>query len=642
MARKYVTALHASSVLGFRYGLRQPGQLLHFRFATVEQDVPWQKIDTWLAEKLNVEVVDSSLVDPCLVEPYPLDGLVQVQGPMALNAAAWCWRVLLTARALLCIAGVPIFEPDRLLRLSADASDPHLYDAEVVVAQVDYVAEQWFSRAYEAACIIVTGLAAHLEDFSDPEALYRQLETQLIGPMWAANSSSHSNLALLRAADAAHIPWRHQGGGVYQLGWGKRLRRFQHSQLASDSWLGKQVAGHKYATAKRLRRAGLPTPHHLLVNTQDAAVQAAQSLAKNTGWPVVIKPANSVGGQGVTLNISTESGVRAAFMHAMQVSQQVLVEEQVAGCVHHVQVANGKMLYVLRRQPVAVKGDGQHTVAELVAIENSQRQRAMLWQRKPMLPLDTLAVACIQRAGFAVAHIPPVGIWVALREMPTNADGGRDDDMTDLIHPDNAALALRAAKILGLGLAGVDIISSDISIPWHINGAMINEVNNAPMLGIGTSSKAAMPTILLQLVDGNGRIPVEVFVGGGEALEQGRQRQQLLSRQGIACFLSNHMLTEDPNGIPWPIMGQGVSLRVGALLMDKQVEAIVLILQTDECLEHGLPVDSISRLEIVDDALVSNNGMLITQDRVSQLLTLLHQYMPEHQPLINRSQHGTI
>ncbi|MFT5720430.1 MAG: cyanophycin synthetase [Motiliproteus sp.] len=613
MAHKYVTALQASSMQGFRYGLRQPEQLLHLRFAITEQECPWLNIDSWLAARLNVKIV----------EPGPPKGWIQAPHPQAFNAAAWCWRVLLTAQALLGIGGVPIFEPGRVLRLSLDARDARLWHVEAAVVRVDYVAEHWFSRAYEAAAIIVTGLAARLDDFSDPEPLYRQLETHLIGPLWAANLSSHSNLALLRAADAAHIPWQHQGGGVYQLGWGKRLRRFQNSQLASDSWLGKQVAGHKYTSAQWLRRAGLPTPRHRLVNSQDAAVQAAQHL----GWPLVIKPANSVGGQGVTLNIRTESGVQAAFKHALQISRQVLVEKQVPGGIHHVQVANAKVVYVLRRHPVAIKGDGQRTVAELVARENSERQCLMLWQRKPPLPLDALAVACIQRAGFSVAQIPPPGLWVPLRELPTNADGGRDVDMTDRIHPDNEALALRAVKTLGLGLAAVDIISEDISIPWHLNGAIINEVNNAPMLGLGASSITAIPGILSQLVDGDGRIPIEIFVGGDNALAQGRQRQQELSAQGFACFLSNHRITEDPNGLCWPIIGQGVHPRVRALLMDKQVAAIVLILHSDECLEQGLPVDYISGLEVVDHALVSHNGMPITQERVSLLLRLLHQYL---------------
>ncbi|MFT6916219.1 MAG: cyanophycin synthetase [Motiliproteus sp.] len=611
MAHKYVTALQASSVPGFRYGLRQPEQLLHLSFTISEKDSPWSKIDTWLTAKLDVKIV----------EFCPPDGWAEVPYPRAFNAAAWCWRVLLTAQALLGLGGVPIFEPGRVLRLSADAKDPQLWHAEAAVAQVNYVAEHWFRRAYEAASIIVTGLVAHLEDFSDPEPLYRQLETQLIGPLWAANSSSHSNLALLRAADAAQIPWQHQGGGVYQFGWGKRLLRVQNSQLASDSWLGKQVAGHKYASAQRLKRAGLPTPRHRLVNSTDTALQAAQRL----GWPVVIKPADSVGGQGVTLNIRTESGVRDAFKQALQISRQVLVEKQVPGCVHHIQVASAKVPYVLRRQPVAVQGDGMHTLAELVAIENSERQRLMLWRRKPPLPLDALALSCLQGAGFTVEEIPPAGLWVPLREVPTNADGGRDEDITKLIHPDNEALALRAAKILGLGLAAVDMISTDISIPWHLNGAIINEVNNAPLLGLGASSIAAIPDILMQLIDDDGRIPIEVFIGGEKALAQGRQRQHALSRQGLACFLCNHRMTEDPNGASWSIIGQGVHPRIRALLMDKQVDAIVLILHTDECLEQGLPVDHISRLEVVDHSLVSHNGVPIKPDRVALLLRLLHQ-----------------
>lgn len=612
MARKYVTALHTPSVLGFRHGLRQPAQLLNLFCGELALNPPWSQIDIWLSKRLSVTITES----------YSM-GVLAEHPPKASEAVAWCWRVLLTARALLSIGGIPIFDPGRLLRLFPDRNNPNLWNVEVAVAQVDYVADEWFRRAYEAAAIIVSGLAAHFDDFSDPEPLYRQLEVQLIGPMWSANSSSHSNMALLQAAYAADIPWRHQGHGLYQLGWGTHLRRFQNSQLDSDSLLGKKISGHKYVTAQWLRRAGLPTAHHLLVNMQSEAAEAAQSL----GWPVVIKPASSVGGQGVTLNISTEAEVYTAFLHATKISPQVLVERQVEGCVHHVQVVNDKVLYVLRRSPVAVKGDGKHTVSELISFENTARQSVILWKRAPALTLDTVAIACIQRVGFSPLDIPPEGVWVPLRDIPTNIDGGRDDDMTSVIHPSNVVLALRAAKLLGLGLAGIDIISPDISIPWYINGAIINEVNNAPVLGLGPSSIAAMPSLLMQLVDSDGRIPVEVFVGDHNALLQGRQRQQALVSQGIECFLTNHEVTENPLGMLQPMTRTGAFFRTRALLMNNRVETIVLVLQTDEWLETGLPVDLISRLEVINDMLVSHNGMPIKSDDMSQLLIMLHQHL---------------
>lgn len=58
--------------------------------------------------------------------------------------------------------------------------------------------------------------------------------------------------------------------------------------------------------------------------------------------------------------------------------------------------------------------------------------------------------------------------------------GGTAIDRTDEVHPENAFLFERIAQIIGLDIAGVDIIAPDISTPLRENGGGIIEVNAAP------------------------------------------------------------------------------------------------------------------------------------------------------------------
>ena len=549
----HVTELTASEVLGYRHGLRQPAQRIGLQLGPLAAEVDWARVDGWLAQHLGVSPVDC----PALPGAAPLPaGTAQ--------AAPWFWRVLCTAAALLRWGGVPVFEPGRLLRIAPDPSIPQHWHGEAAIAQIDYFASQHTVQAFEAAALVVCGLAARPDDFSHPEPLCQQLEAKVIGPMWQGSTSTHSSLALLAAAYQAHIPWRHQGHGIYQLGWGAQQQRLQGSQWEGDSLIGQHVAQHKDVTAQWLRAAGLPVPEH------------------------------------------------------------------VAGDTHHVHVVQGRVQYVLRRHPVGVMGDGQSTVAELVTAENLRRQQPVLWQRPLPLPLDALARHCLAQAGWSAESRPAQGVWVPLRDIPTNADGGRDEDVTALLHPDNARIALAAVRRLGLTMAGVDILSPDIRQPWHVNGAVINEINHAPNLAHDPSARAALPAMLARWLPGQGRLPLEVFVGDHRALERARERQRTWHAQGVACFLSSHDRTEGPQGALLPLALSGAFFRARALLMDPQVAALVLVLQTDEWLSTGLPVDRISRLEVSAGLLRQHhNTQPAAPDATQALEALLRAHLAE-------------
>ena len=609
----HVTQLSAPELVSYHHGLRQPAQTIHLRLGPLVTAVNWSQVDDWLEKHLGVAV----LACPSLPAGVPCDNEALVPLP-------WFWRILLTAAALLRFGGVPVFEPGKVLKVARDSSTPQGWLAEAVIAQVDYIPSQHTVQAFDAAAIVVCGVAARPDDFAQAEPLFLQLEAKVVGPMWTDSRSSHSTMGLLEAAYTAHIPWRHQGNGIYQLGWGVEQQRLQGSQLDGDSPIGQHVAQNKSVTCQWLRDAGLPVPDHVLVNDAEAALRAVQEL----GGEAVVKPAVSVGGVGVTLQPHGDAAVRAAFLAASEVVGPVLVEQWVAGITHFVHVIGGRVQRVIRRNAVAVLGDGHYSVGQLVAAENSRRQQSIFWRRPLNLPLDVKALQCLAQVGLRPDSVPDVGVWAPLREIPTNEDGGRDEDLTHLIHPDNAHIALAAVRRLGLVTAGVDILSTDISQPWHRNGAVIHEVNHAPDLGLSPVDARVFAAMLDKCGPTRGRIPFEVIVGGASALELARQRQRRWVARGVPCFISNHETSEGPLGVPMPMALQGVFLRARALLMDVQVGAVVLILHTNEWCSTGLPVDRISRLDVTTGPLCDHRTLEpLTPEAASALTALLQAHL---------------
>ncbi|MBV2234290.1 MAG: hypothetical protein KUL75_01980, partial [Sterolibacterium sp.] len=224
------------------------------------------------------------------------------------------------------------------------------------------------------------------------------------------------------------------------------------------------------------------------------------------------------------------------------------------------------------------------------------------WRRTEPYPMDALAEASIAAAGYAYDAIPAAGERIPLRPIESTAWGGYDEDVTGQLHPDNLDIALRVSALFGLQVAGVDIISADIRLPWYANGAIINEVNFAPLLGGGEISRSHISTFLACLVEdggyGHGRIPVEVIVGDDAAMEAARIRQTALLGQQIHAVASSHETTLLATGEAIHFPFDSLYRRCKALLLDKRVEAILLVVQTDELLDTGLPVDRIDRLMI--------------------------------------------
>lgn len=400
--------------------------------------------------------------------------------------------------------------------------------------------------------------------------IFARIFNHIILPLRKANPWGQSTIHVLRGAHARNIPFIHLGSGVFQLGWGSRSRYIDRSTTQADSALGAHLSHDKFVAAALLRRAGLPAPLHHRVSSEIAALKAAAHI----GFPLVIKPSDQERGLGVSVNIIDESGVKNAFQTAFKFSnnKKVLIERQVSGTCHRIFISQGRLLYAVKRCPLRIWGDGIRTIAQIITDNHSAETARPLWQQSVAPTMDSIIEATLLTQGFSPHDIPPAHTPISLRPIETTAWGGFDEEVTLQIHPDNLAAALQAASLFKLSVTGIDIISPDISVPWHVNGAIINEVNFAPLLGGAKISRSYIPTYLAQLIDGDGRIPVEFYPHENEALA----RQQQLRHMGLRCYrITPHAIVNATDQIiQMPCTGQ--KQRINALLLKSDVDAIIV------------------------------------------------------------------
>ncbi len=307
-------------------------------------------------------------------------------------------------------------------------------------------------------------------DFAQARDAYiRYAQLRALGP---------STASLVHAAEARDIPWlRLNSYSLVQLGYGKYQQRIQATITGRTSHIAVELASDKEETNKLLAGLGLPVPRQELVQGVDEAVRAARRM----GYPVVVKPYNGNHGRAISIHLTTDDQVRTGFTLAQEVSRSVIVESYVTGDDHRLLVVNGILVAATRRTPAHVIGNGQSTVAELVEEVNRDPRRGIGHEKVlTRLELNALALQFLGKSDITAVTVPIAGQRVALCATGNLSTGGTATDVTDIIHPDNAEMAVRAIKAVGLDVGGVDFLTEDITQSYQTHGGGICEVNAAP------------------------------------------------------------------------------------------------------------------------------------------------------------------
>jgi cyanophycin synthetase len=284
--------------------------------------------------------------------------------------------------------------------------------------------------------------------------------------------------SIVEAAKRRGIPsLRLDDQSLVQLGMGKHQRRIRGSITDATSQIAVETASDKALTKQLLAAAGVPVPAGDVVRDAEAAVAAAQKI----GYPVVLKPLDGNHGRGVSTDITTAGQVREAFALAREHSETVVVEQYYTGNDYRVLVVGGQVVAVTERIPAHVTGDGAHSVAELIDILNADPRRGNGHEAAmTRVAVDRHVERMLDCAGLSLSSIPPAGKKVQLRGTANISTGGMAADRTDDIHPLNTTLMERAARAIGLDVAGIDVVTGDISLPIAQYGGGVIEVNASP------------------------------------------------------------------------------------------------------------------------------------------------------------------
>ncbi|MEP6590205.1 MAG: cyanophycin synthetase [Gemmatimonadota bacterium] len=331
------------------------------------------------------------------------------------------------------------------------------------------LALRFLSSLLPDACRPANAPTAAWDFASERDAYIRFAQRRALGP---------STASLVHAAEARDIPWmRLNAYSLVQLGFGKYQQRIQATVTGRTPHIAVELASDKEETNKLLATLGLPVPRQELIQTVDEAVRAA----KRVGYPVVVKPYNGNHGRGIAIHLTTEEEVREAFTVAQGISRSVIVESFVTGDDHRLLVVNGELVAATRRTPGHVVGNGRSTVAALVEVVNLDPRRGIGHEKVlTRLELDDQAQQMLARQGLTEASVPDAGQVVPLRSTANLSTGGTATDVTDVIHPDNVEMAVRAIRAVGLDVGGVDFLTTDITESYKTLGGGICEVNAAP------------------------------------------------------------------------------------------------------------------------------------------------------------------
>ena len=417
-------------------------------------------------------------------------------------------------------------------------------------------------------------------------ALSELVDDLCLGPSTAniVDAASERGIPSIRLTD----------GNLVQLGHGARQRRIWTAETEHTSAIAEGIASDKDLTKTLLEACGVPVPQGELVTSAAEAWEAAQDI----GLPVVVKPYDGNHGRGVSLNLMTELDVEAAYHLASRKgdSKSVIVERFIIGNEHRLLVVGKRLIAAASGESLWVTGDGASNIIALVDAQINTDPRRGTGEDAP---LNSLApehgaeiILELERQALTAWSVPLAGQKVLIQP-----NGNVAFDVTDLVHPSIAATAVLAARVVGLDIAGIDLVAQDISRPLEEQGGAVIEVNASPGLLVHLKPASGLPRPVGSAIidhlfapEDTGRMPIVGVAGQRGTTLIAKLIAWLLQvsgkQVGLACpdgvYLSSRKL--DQSLVSEWEAGQ-------RLLLNRNLDAAVFENPARMILAHGLSYD---------------------------------------------------
>ena len=326
-------------------------------------------------------------------------------------------------------------------------------------------------RAVQAAVKVVDTLLKNkfIDLAAEVAAIRQAADRTSLGP---------STAAVAREAVRRGIPVMRLGeGSILQLGYGKYQQKVEATITGQTRCVGVDIACDKVLVKQLLAESGIPVPWGGVAHTAGEALEIAQQIDD----AVVVKPFDGNQGKGVALKLTKREEIARAMEVALQISPRAIIEKYVKGKHYRLVVVGDRVIAAAERIPAFVVGDGQSTVRQLVDIVNMDPLRGESHE-KPLtkIKIDPIVIMVLAKKGLTPDSVPGEGEIVYLRENANISTGGIAADVTGRVHPDTVQMVLRAVRLVGLDVAGVDLVAREIDQPLGPDNGALIEVNAAP------------------------------------------------------------------------------------------------------------------------------------------------------------------
>lgn len=450
-----------------------------------------------------------------------------------------------------------------------------------------------------------------------------------------------SSKAIFDEAKNRGIPARRLGNeSIIELGYGKYSRLIQAALTDATSGIAIDISCNKQLTKQLLMENNIPVPYGDIASTTDEALR----IARDIGYPVVLKPLDGNQGKGVVLNVNSPEELEDNFNIPKKHCNKVIIEKYIQGKDFRILVVDNKVCAVAERKAPEVIGDGFHTIKELVEIENTSELRGNGHERpQTKIRLDRVAFNYLEKNDFTEYSVPAVGQIVKIRENGNISTGGTAVECINCIHPDNARIAVRAAKVIGLDIAGIDITTEDISKPIVEYGGAVLEVNSVPGLrmhlypAMGNSINVASDILDYLYPKGTPySVPIVAITGTNGKTTTTRLIGHSLSLSGnkvgmtTSCgtYIDNKCILEGDNTGP---------LSARNVLSSKEVDFAVLEVARGGIVRKGLGYDlaDVAVLTNIGDDHIGLDGIETIEDLAFAKSLVLEAVKPDGYSVLN-------
>lgn len=379
----------------------------------------------------------------------------------------------------------------------------------VVFSYIEENAGRYAAKAAVDICqALIDGTDYDLEP--DLQEMRELREAERLGP---------STGSIVEEAASRGIPWiRLNKYSLCQLGYGANQKRIQATVTSETSSIGVELACDKEDTKYLLEQAEIEVPKGDIISKE----RSLKETCNYVGYPLVIKPIDGNHGRGISVDINSYEDAVKAFHAAKEVSRRVIVEKYITGQDYRLLVINNTFIAAALRSPAHVIGDGKSTIKELVAMVNTDPRRGYGHEKElTAITINELSKTIISDAGYNEDSVLAEGEKLILKDTANLSTGGTAEDVTDIVHPANVAMAERISKIIDLDICGIDIMTTDISKPLSETGGAVLEVNAGPGFRMHLAPTEGLPrNVAAPVVDklfpqkgDKGRIPIVAITG---------------------------------------------------------------------------------------------------------------------------------